>query len=140
MGTNLHDAQRFMGLAQEWHSKSLIWVCTSAENGKDAAFYSHVGKLDTFHHSSFLAGGDVISAGEWIVEKGKLRKISANSGHYRPTLDSLHRAVLLMNGAWQDDTVVLLWSPKNDRWEEVPVQRFKTDPSGGGQWKSHPAA
>lgn len=37
-----------------------------------------------FHHSSFLAGGDVAGAGEMKVHEGRLSMISNASGHYRP--------------------------------------------------------
>lgn len=36
-----------------------------------------------FHHSSFLAGGSVASAGELVVENGKLVEMSNKSGHYK---------------------------------------------------------
>ncbi len=70
------------------------------ENDKPV-IYSHVGKPGRFHHSSMVDGGDVIGAGEWIVRKGKLWKISANSGHYQPTIDFLYRAVLQMSSAFK---------------------------------------
>lgn len=38
-----------------------------------------------FHHSSFLAGGATLAAGRLMAEGGKLRSVSAYSGHYRPT-------------------------------------------------------
>ena len=125
-------------LGREWGIQSLIWVCSLPKGRTLPAFYSHVGKLHRFHHSSFLEGGDVIGAGEWIVEKGQLRKISANSGHYQPTVDMLHRSVLYMAAAWRTDTVVLLWNTIEDGWEEVPVVVFKDNPTGGGKWKAHP--
>ncbi|XVE96471.1 hypothetical protein REPUB_Repub02eG0224800 [Reevesia pubescens] len=42
-----------------------------------------------FHHSSFLAGGATLAAGRLVAEQGILKSISAYSGHYRPTDDSL---------------------------------------------------
>ncbi|XP_041992012.1 IQ domain-containing protein IQM3-like isoform X2 [Salvia splendens] len=42
-----------------------------------------------FHHSSFLAGGVTLAAGRLVVECGKLKSVSAYSGHYRPTDESL---------------------------------------------------
>lgn len=38
-----------------------------------------------FHHSSFLAGGDVAGAGEIEVSNGEIQLITNNSGHYLPT-------------------------------------------------------
>ncbi|XP_042021677.1 IQ domain-containing protein IQM3-like isoform X4 [Salvia splendens] len=42
-----------------------------------------------FHHSSFLAGGVTLAAGRLVVECGKLKSVSAYSGHYRPTDENL---------------------------------------------------
>ncbi|KAL3520865.1 hypothetical protein ACH5RR_019014 [Cinchona calisaya] len=42
-----------------------------------------------FHHSSFLAGGATLAAGRLAAEHGKLKSVSAYSGHYRPTNENL---------------------------------------------------
>ena len=42
-----------------------------------------------FHHSSFVAGAAVRSAGMISVINGKVEMISNNSGHYRPSKDNL---------------------------------------------------
>lgn len=41
--------------------------------------------LFRLHHSSFLAGLSVQAAGVFMVEEGRLVKLYAHSGHYRPT-------------------------------------------------------
>ncbi|XP_010553372.1 PREDICTED: IQ domain-containing protein IQM3 [Tarenaya hassleriana] len=46
-------------------------------------------KKGRFHHSSFLAGGATLAAGRLVAENGVLKTISAYSGHYRPSDDSL---------------------------------------------------
>ncbi|KAI3838703.1 hypothetical protein MKX03_035542, partial [Papaver bracteatum] len=46
-------------------------------------------KKGCFHHSSFLAGGTTLAAGRLVAENGKLKTISAYSGHYRPTEENL---------------------------------------------------
>ncbi|KAG8479862.1 hypothetical protein CXB51_029586 [Gossypium anomalum] len=51
--------------------------------------YAGKKKKGMFHHSSFLAGGVTLAAGRLVVEHGDLKSISAYSGHYRPTDDSL---------------------------------------------------
>jgi hypothetical protein len=50
-----------------------------------------------FNHSSFNAGKDVISAGMIKFERGYLREIDNNSGHYKPTRDNLHEAIRLFD-------------------------------------------
>jgi len=67
-----------------------IWV-----QGPSGRFYSsNESKQGKFHHSSFLAGRNVKAAGDWRIEQGRLKSISAMSGHYCPTLESLRRALL----------------------------------------------
>lgn len=138
-GRNMEEHnRRFQHLVDEWGGMSLIWVCVKDAMTDEAMFYSHVGKVHRFHHSSFTAGGAVIGAGEWIVRNGKLWKISPNSGHYRPPLAYFHRAVMLMREAWQPDTVVHLWNVQKNDYEEVPVSQFASNPTGGGVWKTSP--
>lgn len=128
-------------LMNEWAWNSLIWVLAVRPGSPtQAAFYSHVGKGGRFHHSSFTAGGKVVCAGEWIVKNGHLRKISANSGHYRPPLGAFHTAVMAMSAAWHADTEVLLWNAQKQAWEYVNVSIFVRDPTGGGKWKTNPDA
>ena len=56
-----------------------IFVMSPARN-----VYSGSHDLGKFHHSSFLAGGPVLSAGEWAVKDGKVVAVTAKSGHYKP--------------------------------------------------------
>ena len=42
-----------------------------------------------FHHSSFLSGQPVSTAGEIIVENGRVVMVNNVSGHYRPSEESL---------------------------------------------------
>ena len=140
LGRDADENKQWKGLVREWYLDSLIWVCSNEPGRTQPIFYSHIGKIGKFHHSSFKAGGGVIGAGEWIVANGKLLKVSANSGHYRPTIEQLHRSVLYMAAAWHQDTVVLLWNIPKNIWEEVPVLMFRTNPTQGGTYKSHPSA
>ncbi|HEY9227739.1 MAG TPA: hypothetical protein VIP11_13875 [Gemmatimonadaceae bacterium] len=139
LGKDEADDERFVDLAEEWMVKSLIWVCAIEKGRLGVTFYSHVGRPYKFHHSSFTSGGALVAAGEWIVENGSLRKISGNSGHYRPTIAELHRAVLCMSPAWQSDTEVMVYNKQANNWEYVPVNLFKVDPSGGGKYAAHAA-
>lgn len=124
-------------LPQDWVESGCIWVCVPDGRG-GADFYSHVGKLRRFHHSSLIGGGGVICAGEWIVRNGSLLKISANSGHYRPPLSALHQAVLHLTMAHQVKTTVFLYDKQDDVWVDYPVSRFVANPSGNGRYTTHP--
>jgi hypothetical protein len=134
------EAQKYnvQDAVKEWDEKSLIWVCTTEKGRLGGVFYSNVCRPGTFHHSSFTSGGGLLGAGEWIVEAGKLLKISANSGHYMPTLGEFHRAVLFMRDAWNQDTEVMLFNQKSDNWEYVPVTVFQVDMNVGGKYLVHP--
>jgi hypothetical protein len=46
-----------------------------------------------FHHSSFLAGGDVAGAGAIKVIDGKLAIISDDSGHYKPGINQVNNVI-----------------------------------------------
>jgi hypothetical protein len=46
--------------------------------------YVHSHLSGRFHHSSFLAGGRVLAAGEISIIQGNLVAISRKSGHYQP--------------------------------------------------------
>jgi len=109
--------------AEEWAKAGLIWVWCGGE------FYSHVPKIGRFHHSSMVAGGEVECAGQWIVKQGDLKKINGLSGHYRPSVDHLYRAVLAMEAAFDDDTTVLLWDAGNATWVDMPWLEFKRCPN-----------
>jgi hypothetical protein len=124
----------------EWIDEALIWVCAPDPATNQPAFYSHVCKGGRFHHSSFVSGGDVIGAGEWIVRGGKLCKISANSGHYLPTIDLLHRSVLNLAAAFQSETKVYLYDRVADKWVDYPIVDFVNNPSNGNRYKTHPDA
>jgi hypothetical protein len=58
------------------------WAIYVMDSG--GKIYAHRHMVSRFHHSSFLAGGDVAGAGEIKVERGELKGISNKSGHYRP--------------------------------------------------------
>ncbi|KAK3034460.1 hypothetical protein RJ639_033316 [Escallonia herrerae] len=62
-----------------------------------------------FHHSSFLAGGATLAAGRFMVECGKLKSVSAYSGHYRPTAENLSSflAFLKDNGIRLEEVQVI---------------------------------
>jgi hypothetical protein len=121
----------------DWKNEAIMWVCACAPGSDDVTFYSSVCQLQKVHHSSFGTDG-VLCAGEWIVRKGKLKKISANSGHYRPTLDALYRAVLHLACARQPDSTIFLYDTKLKVWADVNWGDFIAKPSGGGRYTTHP--
>jgi hypothetical protein len=68
-----------------------IWVC-----GPDGTFYSDSHVESHFHHSSFLAGGRVLGAGEWVVSDGLIQLMNYKTGHYRATPKNLLNALRLL--------------------------------------------
>jgi hypothetical protein len=59
--------------------------------GRDFYMARHHGGYDrdNFFHSSYLAGDTVLCTGTMLIEKGRVRAICNDSGHYRPTVDHL---------------------------------------------------
>ena len=125
---------------REWAVNSCIWVCLVPEGQQSVAFYSHVCRGGKFHHSSLSKGGTVVGAGEWIVKNGKLRTISANSGHYQPTLDFLFRSVLHLADSRHPDTSIFLYDVKTRTWVDRPWKDFIEAPSANGRYGPHPSA
>lgn len=121
----------------DWRDEAIMWVCICQPGTDDVTFYSSVCQLRQVHHSSFGTEG-VICAGEWIVRKGKLKKMSANSGHYRPTIDALYRAVLHLACAGQPDSTLFLYDTKLQTWADVNWADFIARPTGGGRYTTHP--
>jgi hypothetical protein len=121
----------------DWRDEGIMWVCMCSPGSDEVTFYSSVCQPHKVHHSSFGREG-VICAGEWIVRKGKLKKISANSGHFRPALDALYRAVLHLACARQADSTIFLYDTKLKVWSDVNWGDFIAKPSGGGRYTTHP--
>lgn len=68
----------------------------------DDQLYAGSHKVSQFHHSSFMAGGDVKAAGELKIEPGgeeggKLSQVTNKSGHYHPTTAHLARTLILLS-------------------------------------------
>jgi hypothetical protein len=74
-------------------------------------------QTQTFNHSSFLAGADVLCAGclhigynvkEQHLEAGVLSFIDNNSGHYKPTRENLQNAVIALRDQGVDIQYVMV--------------------------------
>lgn len=50
-------------------------------------------RTGAFHHSSFLAGKAILSAGEMKVEQGVPKILTAKSGHYQPGMEQFYNGV-----------------------------------------------
>lgn len=82
--------------------------------------YAGLKKKGRFHHSSFLAGGATLAAGRVVVDNGVLKTISAYSGHYRPSDDSLDTflSFLRENAVKLDDVEVHKATEESDNYDE----------------------
>jgi hypothetical protein len=84
----------------------------SAEDGSRHVFDSSetaTKEKKKVHHSSEVAGGAVLGAGEQTIKDGLLREVTDKSGHYKPEGDMTHQYVegLVKDGVkMRDDTVV----------------------------------
>jgi len=56
---------------------------------KHGEVYADQHKVGLFHHSSFLAGGDVAAAGELKVSAGTVRHVTNKTGHYKAGSEEL---------------------------------------------------
>ncbi|MFO1327237.1 MAG: hypothetical protein U1F56_07750 [Rubrivivax sp.] len=120
----------------EWY-QGCIWVLTDFD---DPVFYSHMGILGRFHHSSFLSGDKVASAGEWRVDNGAITWINGASGHYQPEPWRFVRTLLLLQGKGIPVGSVLLYRNSNEppmemAWQQYIQQSATLEADG---WKTWP--
>ncbi|KAJ1419521.1 IQ motif, EF-hand binding site [Sesbania bispinosa] len=98
-------------------SKDAKWIFVMSTSKK---LYAGKKKKGLFHHSSFLAGGATLAAGRLEAEYGVLKSISAYSGHYRPTDDTLNTflSYLKENGVNLDEVEIRKANDDIDNYED----------------------
>lgn len=74
-------------------SKPCKWIYVLDTAGR---LYVHAKYRGKFHHSSFVRGGAVSSAGGIVVVEGRVMRLTADSGHYRPSFESFMWTVQLL--------------------------------------------
>lgn len=77
--------------------------------GQDHVIYTDVYKKGELNHSSFLAGGAVISAGELEFKDGELKSISDKSGHYETNRQMLVKGLKIFREKGIDLSHVILY-------------------------------
>ncbi len=100
---HIHPSSRFM--------YEVIFVLDPRGN-----MYVNMGTQGEFHHSSFLAGGPVIYAGEIEIRNGKLLHLNNSSGHYQPTETNMSSALKYLNSRQQihDETKIEILAERNE--------------------------
>ncbi|KAG5055671.1 hypothetical protein JHK85_008181 [Glycine max] len=98
-------------------SEDAKWIFVMSTSKK---LYAGKKKKGLFHHSSFLAGGATLAAGRLVAENEILKSISAYSGHYRPTDDTLDSflSYLKENGVKLDEVELHKANEDSDIYEE----------------------
>ncbi|KAF3450586.1 hypothetical protein FNV43_RR06675 [Rhamnella rubrinervis] len=71
-------------------------------------------KKGLFQHSSFVAGGAIITAGRLVVNNGVLQAIWSYSGHYRPTEENFTEVINLLEEQQMDLTNVKKFPTDDD--------------------------
>ncbi|KAF7818764.1 IQ domain-containing protein IQM3-like [Senna tora] len=98
-------------------SGSVKWIFVMSTSKK---LYAGEKKKGLFHHSSFLAGGVTLAAGRLVAEHGILKSVSAYSGHYRPTEETLDmfQSYLKENGVKLDEVKIGNINEDSDIYED----------------------
>jgi hypothetical protein len=83
-----------------------IFACSPS-----GGLYARPHEIGFFHHSSFLAGKPVAAAGEVLVdEAGKVKIITAKTGHYRVGSDEMRRLLTLIPDIPGDAFILPDWN------------------------------
>lgn len=83
----------------------------------------------TFHHSTFLAGGAVQSAGEIVADAGLVRVVTCKSGHYEPTREQMRRFVEIFPQCPGKAIILPDWPKTLEAARFCRVAAFRWDPS-----------
>ena len=65
------------------------WIFVCSPEGRIYVGKKRLNPSPRFQHSSFLAGGAALAAGQMDVHHGKVVELRAFSGHYRPKRENL---------------------------------------------------
>lgn len=98
------------------------------QSPKTKTFYTGSHAKGQFHHSSFLAGEPVMSAGEWKVTDGQLKLITSKSGHYKPDIEDMIAALESLRAVQVDLSAAQIGVCKGGAAQWVPVNTFLNDP------------
>ena len=98
---------------------------------KDGKYYQASEKTgEGFHHSSFMAGFPIASAGGLITDKnGFLKHIDNGSGHYRPSSIHLMQALdqLSRQGVSLKNTTISFGGDKSVKWSAKRKNLFRAE-------------
>lgn len=81
--------------------------------GTPATFYAGYPFKGQSHHRSFVAGGGkVVCGGEIVASAGKVKLLSAKTGHYKAKIEDLVNAIKLLDagGVKSSSYRVLVWA------------------------------
>ncbi|UPR01385.1 IQ domain-containing protein IQM5 [Chloropicon primus] len=73
------------------------WIFVCSPEGKIYVGKKRLNPSPRFQHSSFLAGGAALAAGQMDVHRGKVIEVRAFSGHYRPKRENLLAFLQMLN-------------------------------------------
>lgn len=90
--------------AKSAHSGTGHAIFVLSPDGKLYMSMQH--SVGRFHHSSFLAGGDVLAAGELTLDEGRLVGFTDRSGHYMPTQPMMRQFAYYLNARGIDLSAV----------------------------------
>jgi hypothetical protein len=109
----------------DWTKCRSIWVMAWDTSGQPE-FFTHIGKIGRFHHSSFKAGEAIMAAGEWVISQGECKMINSCSGHYRPESWRLLAACIQLknHAVLTPRTVMEVWRKDNRQRELVNCLQF----------------
>lgn len=125
-GTGSIPLQRFSTFGLETAHSGVnfaVWVCSPG-----GIFYTNTHRVSEFHHSTFLAGGRVLAAGEWVVSAGKILLISHKTGHHAASPANLFNALqLLRQRVNLSRTAVEVRDYVNGTFNYVPATEYLTN-------------
>ena len=74
-----------------------------------------------------------------MIERGRLKMLSGNSGHFRTDQSTFYNAVLHLSSAFHADTTVVQWDTRDRKYVARPIRDFISRPSDNKRYTMHVA-
>lgn len=94
----------------------------------ELSIFTHGGQVGGLKHSSMNSALPVFSAGDIVIQDGRLIALGTHSGHYQPTLFTLYRTLSYFKQQGIDISQTVIYTSNNTSHKKLRINSTKLDP------------